>query len=127
VSGRASRMRAAERSNVLRFALLPASVSREERLDNWSRPAPLVFQEFGVQLLPRQFVKNTDADVMGDDAVAAIPCFLERQRTEDVIDKRRIFSTRPASPGPQLRRHEVEDGDTVEAGPAPRSHQWKPG
>src|SRR5436305_2257767 len=58
------------------------------------------------------------ADVACLDASGPVPLLLERQRAEDVVYRATHLLHPPACPGPELRRHEIEDGDAACAGPA---------
>ena len=58
------------------------------------------------------------ADILRRHAALPIPVFLERQRAKHVIDPLAHLRDAPAQPGPQLRRHEVENRDAVEMGPS---------
>src|SRR5262249_46388530 len=64
-----------------------------------------------VEPLLRQFIEIWMADIVCSDATFEVPALLERKSAEDVIDVAAHLLDAPASPGPELRRHKIKDGN----------------
>src|SRR5438105_1765674 len=78
------------------------------------RSTAMLRDEAGVEALARQLIEEWMPDVARrSHAAIVVPLLFKRQRTQNVVDEAAHLLDAPAGPTPELRRHEIEDGNAV--------------